>query len=462
MYPTDRSEIVTVAGHIVLLIRVGEPHRTALAEGAESRGGTAIALEEENSGAPRANLSLCAVGMDGRDPDAHERVRKVLRAVEPCPVVVLAESVGTRAVIRLIRAGVADVVDVQTPPRDLAALVFRHARVYRDDNRVSELVGQAEPILLLRKQIAAVASTRSTVLILGETGTGKGLVARAIHRLSSERKRVFVHVDCAALSPALIESELFGHERGAFTGATDRRVGRFELADDGTIFLDEIGDLQPSLQAKLLRVLQDHQYERVGGARTLIMRARVIAATSRDLRRAVHEGRFRRDLYFRLNVLQLQIPPLRERRSDIPLLVRYGLDLLGERLAVPVPEVSDGFYERLAMNDLPGNVRELMNVLERCLVHRRVERLEAEDLDDILEDGLAPASPSEEQPWTATSEWLARVSEEDHPDDRALIRDALIASGGNVSRVARRLGLARTTLRRRIREYDLGYLIPQD
>ncbi|MEE8164593.1 MAG: sigma-54 factor interaction domain-containing protein, partial [Myxococcota bacterium] len=185
----------------------------------------------------------------------------------------------------------------------------------------SRIVGGSDVMAALRSEIEAVAPLSSTVLLTGETGTGKGRVARIIHRLSKRSDRPFVHVDCAALSSTIIESELFGHERGSFTNAISRRAGRFELADNGTIFLDEIADLEPRLQSKLLRVLDDRRYERIGGTETLAMRARVIAATSHDLRLAVQEHRFRPDLYYRLNVFHLSIPPLRERASDIPGLV---------------------------------------------------------------------------------------------------------------------------------------------
>jgi two-component system response regulator HydG len=190
-----------------------------------------------------------------------------------------------------------------------------------------ELVGESRAMRRLRAEIRAVAPLRATVLLTGETGTGKGAAARALHARSSRARGPLVHVDCAALSPTLIESELFGHERGAFTGALERRTGRFELAASGTVFLDEIGELDERQQAKLLRVLHDREFERIGGVATLPMTARVVAATSRGLLREVREGRFRADLYFRLNVVPLRLPPLRERRSDVPLLVRALLPL---------------------------------------------------------------------------------------------------------------------------------------
>ncbi|MCZ6785174.1 MAG: sigma-54 dependent transcriptional regulator, partial [Proteobacteria bacterium] len=231
-----------------------------------------------------------------------------------------------------------------------------------------ESLGESPAMQRLRREIDAVAPLRSTVLISGETGTGKGLVARLLHATSPRAALPFIHVDCAALSPTVVESELFGHERGSFTGAVARRAGRFELAGEGTIFLDEIGDLAPALQAKLLRVLQDREYERIGGGRTLAMTARVIAATHADLPRAVAAGRFRRDLFYRLNVVHLRVPPLRERKGDLPRLVAAGLERIAESLGVRAPQVDEKAIERLAEHAWPGNVRELLNLLERLAV----------------------------------------------------------------------------------------------
>jgi len=211
-----------------------------------------------------------------------------------------------------------------------------------------EIAGESAAICRLRRSIAQVAALDTTVLFTGETGVGKGLMARALHRASPRRRGAFVHADCASLSPSLIESELFGHERGAFTGAHARRPGRFERAARGTIFLDEVGELDPKLQALLLRVLQDREYERVGGNESLAMTARVVAATSRDLRREVRAGRFRADLYFRLCVIHLEIPPLRARPEDLPALVRCGLARLERRLGAPPPRIAAAQLERLA------------------------------------------------------------------------------------------------------------------
>jgi len=313
----------------------------------------------------------------------------------------------------------------------------------------------------VREQVRAVARTHTTILLQGGTGTGKGLVARTIHDLSANAEEPWVHVDCSALSSTVIESELFGHERGAFTGADTRRPGRFELAGGGTVFLDEIGDLDGPLQTKLLRVLHDRVFERVGGTRTLPMDARVIAATSRNLREAVNAGTFRSDLYFRLAVAPIYLPPLSERRSDIPLLVRNGIGELCERLGCNVPRLTDDFYARLQEQEWPGNVRELFNCLERCLVYFRVDELSATELDEILsasmpEFGADPATP--EQSMTPGLMDTHPHSEDSHN----LIERALIETGGNISRAARRLGVHRGTLRHRIRVHNLNHLIPKD
>jgi formate hydrogenlyase transcriptional activator len=230
------------------------------------------------------------------------------------------------------------------------------------------LTGESPAMKAVRLAVQQVARTDSTVLSLGETGAGKELVARAIHQLSARRNRLLVAVNCAALAPGVIASELFGHEAGAFTGAAKRRVGRFELAQRGTLFLDEIGELPPETQVLLLRVLQSHTIERVGGSEPIDVDVRIIAATHRELLAAVKEGSFRADLFYRLNVFPIQVPPLRERREDIPDLVRHFLLHFGRRMGKPGVRVSDATLQRLQNYSWPGNVRELENLIERALI----------------------------------------------------------------------------------------------
>jgi transcriptional regulator with GAF, ATPase, and Fis domain len=238
------------------------------------------------------------------------------------------------------------------------------------------MVGQSQALAEVIEKVKLVASTDSSVLILGETGTGKELVARAVHSNSERRNRPLVKVNCAALPAGLIESELFGHEKGAFTGATDRRIGRFELAHGGTIFLDEIGEMPPDLQVKLLRVLQEHEFERVGGSNLIKVDVRVIAATNRDLLRSVSEGMFRQDLYYRLNVFPVQLPPLRDRREDIPPLVHYFVRRFSLKIGRKITRIQRETMERLVSYAWPGNVRELENVIERSVILSRGSELE--------------------------------------------------------------------------------------
>ena len=231
-----------------------------------------------------------------------------------------------------------------------------------------EIVGSSEPLRRVLSQVAKVAPTDSTVLILGETGTGKELIARAIHKRSNRSGRAFIRVNCAAIPPSLIASELFGHEKGAFTGAMQRRVGRFESADSGTIFLDEVGDLPPETQIALLRVLQEREFERVGGSQTVPVDVRVLAATNADLSAAVAEGTFRQDLFYRLNVFPIRIPALRERVDDIPLLVEYLIDRYAQAAGKKIKNINKGTLDLFQNYDWPGNVRELQNVIERAVI----------------------------------------------------------------------------------------------
>lgn len=299
------------------------------------------------------------------------------------------------------------------------------------------LIGETSGIDVLRREVRAIAATPSTVLITGETGTGKGLVARFLHEESGVSP--FVHVDCAALSPSLIESELFGHERGAFTGASERRIGRLEQARSGTLFLDELAELHPRLQSKLLRVLHDRAFERVGGADTRVLRARVVAATNRDLRREIAEGRFRADLYYRLQVFELRVPSLRERRSDLPLLV----DFLAARFG-PVPRISESFLAKLQRHDWPGNVRELANLLERLQVTKPGGPWEVADLDGLL---VRRVGAADAEGLSARDRFVA--------GERATLEALLIDHGWNVSAAARSLGLSRGGLRGRMARVGL-------
>jgi formate hydrogenlyase transcriptional activator len=306
-----------------------------------------------------------------------------------------------------------------------------------------EIVGSSKPLRRMLDRMEKVAGTDSTVLITGETGTGKELVARAIHRRSRRAGRALITVNCAALPGTLIGSELFGHERGAFTGALQRRIGRFELADGGSIFLDEIGELSPEMQVALLRVLQEGEIERVGGAQTIRIDTRVIAATNRDLSEAVAAGTFRSDLFYRLNVFPIAVPALRERREDIPILVEYFVSRFAARLGKKFRSIEKGAMDRILAYPWPGNVRELQNVIERAVILSEGETL-------LVDEPLVIGGGG---PVTADSLPASLRDQE-----RRRIEEALAAAGGRVSGAggaAVRLGVPATTLESRIKSLKI-------
>jgi PAS domain S-box-containing protein len=307
-----------------------------------------------------------------------------------------------------------------------------------------EIVGASQTLEAVLKRVARVARTDSTVLITGETGTGKELVARAIHRRSARRGRAFVTLNCAAVPRELIASELFGHEKGAFTGATQRRVGRFELAHGGTIFLDEIGELPMETQVALLRVLQEREFERVGGSAAIRVDVRVIAATNRHLETAIDAGTFRSDLFYRLNVFPITVPPLRERVDDIPVLVEYFVDRYARKAGKTIRRVNKRTLERLQSYPWPGNVRELQNVIERSVI--------VSDTDEFtVDDSWLSTAPAVESSDALSSSLAGH--------EKTIIEDALRASGGRVfgpSGAAVRLGIARSTLESKIRALGIN------
>lgn len=258
-----------------------------------------------------------------------------------------------------------------------------------------EIIGESPAIKSILKEVELVAPSDTSVLILGETGTGKELIARAVHNLSNRQDRPLVKVNCAALPSTLIESELFGHEKGAFTGATNKRIGRFELADKGTIFLDEISELPLDLQSKLLRVLQEGELERVGGEDTIKVDVRVIAATNRDLKQAIKQNTFREDLYYRLNVIPIHLPPLRERKEDIPLLAMYFAKKYGKKIGKDFQAIAASTLERLKNIELPGNIRELENIIERAVIFSKTPTLSIES--GVAHPGKSPYTPRDGQ-----------------------------------------------------------------
>jgi len=310
------------------------------------------------------------------------------------------------------------------------------------------IVGDSAPMWEVRDLIARVGPTPSRVLIVGESGTGKELVARALHASSPRASRPLVSVNCAALPRDLVESELFGHEKGAFTGAAQRRQGRFELADRSTLFLDEIGDLPLDAQGKLLRVLEEGAVERLGGERPKPVDVRVIAATNRDLERAVHDGTFREDLFFRLNVFPIEVPPLRERMDDLGPLVSHFAREAAARCARPARTFGDAAMRRLRAHRWPGNVRELANAIERLTIIGETGPVTAAEVDNVLGSAVLPAPPAD-----AGNVGLAAALEQ---YERNLIELALADAGGNVAEAARRLDTDRANLHRRMRRLGVS------
>ena len=309
-----------------------------------------------------------------------------------------------------------------------------------------EMIGNSPQILEIRKIIETAASTNARVFITGEGGTGKELVARAIFRNSKRSDKPFVKVNCAAIPEELIESELFGHEKGAFTGALARRLGKFELAHGGTLFLDEVCDMSAGAQAKVLRVLQEQQFERVGGNETVSVDVRIIAATNIDVVKATESGKFREDLYYRLNVIPIHVPPLSERREDIPLLVEYFLEKFRKEHGLATKEISERGMEFLAQQPWPGNIRELKNVIERISIMVQRETIDAPDIKRHM------GSVSMRGTVQADGSPLKKAREQ---FEREYIIKILESCDGNVTMAAKELGIERTNLHRKIKQYGI-------
>jgi len=304
------------------------------------------------------------------------------------------------------------------------------------------IVGKSATLQRARRELEVVAPTDSSVLILGETGTGKELIARAIHNLSARRDRPFVKVNCAAIPSGLLESELFGHERGAFTGAIMRKAGRFEVADKGTLFLDEVGDIPLDLQPKLLRVLQEHEFERLGSIRTQQVDVRVVAATHRDLKQMVADGEFRSDLYYRLHVFPLPVPPLRQRREDIPLLVCHFVDEYARRMNRRIETIPPQVMEALTSHSWPGNVRELQNFIERAVILSPGTSLRA-PLNELTQETVHAAQTP-----------LSTLEEMERDHVLRALKESNWVTGGPKGAAAK-LGMKRTTLAYRIRKLNI-------
>jgi two-component system NtrC family response regulator len=450
------------AGFQILIVDDEKVQREILAGFLSKQGYKSAAVEDgakalERYSAGSFDLVLTDFRMPGMDGFT---LLMELKRRNPEAVVVIMTAYGTvNTAVAAMKEGAYDYL---TKPIDLDELLLRIQRVEREaalkrENRqlkeelrekfqidfIITASGKMEEALNL---VGRVASSQATVLILGESGTGKELFARALHYAGPRAEKPLVKVNCAALPENLLESELFGHEKGAFTGAVARRVGRFEQADGGSIFLDEIGDLSPALQAKLLRVLQEKEIERVGSNQTIKIDVRMIAATNRNLEEAIRRGVFREDLYYRLNVVTLSLPPLRERKEDIPILIDHFLKKFSQENQKQVSSLTKEAKDLLLHYDYPGNVRELENILERAVVLSRGENITSQDL---------PLHLRESQPETVLEKNRggSRLPETLEMLERQLIQSALERNGGIQTRAAEELGINERVLRYKMKKY---------
>jgi DNA-binding NtrC family response regulator len=389
-------------------------------------------------------------------------VLRLTRENSPQSQVILMTAYGTiDTAVAAMKEGALDFLTKPFDTEHLLTLVkraTRHQRLLQENlflrqelGKKVEIVGQGPAIKRVLAMVQKVAPSKATVLLTGESGTGKELFARAIHHLSPRRDQAFIAINCAAIPDTLLESELFGHEKGAFTGAVAQKQGKFELADGGTIFLDEVGELSQGVQAKLLRVLQDSSFERVGGTKLVRVDARVISSTNANLQQVMEEKKFREDLFYRLNVFPVHIPPLRERPEDIGLITQFFLSRLAPELGKSSVKISEEALKLLESYSWPGNVRELENVLERAAILCGNDSIQAQDLEiDLQRKPLAsPSTPPKEQTLhAATAEAAERI-------ERALILTTLDKTKGNKSKAARILGVSYMTLLTKIKKYGL-------
>ena len=387
------------------------------------------------------------------------------------PVVMITAHGSVESAVEAVKLGAFDYLEKPFEQEQIRQVVAKAINTYalsRRDARPEEpssltgrfrLVGQSPAIRQIYAVVEKVANTPSTVLISGESGTGKELIARALHENSSRHAGPFIKINCAAIPKTLMESELFGYDKGAFTGAVGAKPGRFELAHGGTLFLDEIGEIPIEMQVKLLRVLQESEFERVGGIKTIKVDVRLVTATNRDLLAEVGAGAFREDLFYRLNVVPIHIPPLRERREDIPLLADHFIAKFNDRLKKDIASIAPEAIERLVAYQWPGNIRELENLMERTMLFCEGPEIRVSDLPPEVAGAAAPASPApaagEEGARAAPESLKEAVRAETERVERELIQRALDATGGNVTQAARKLKISRKSLQTKMKELGL-------
>ncbi|MGB9711937.1 MAG: sigma-54-dependent transcriptional regulator [Dissulfurimicrobium sp.] len=408
-------------------------------------------------------LDIWMPGMDGL------HVLKKIKDDWPfLPVIIMSGHGNIETAVKATKLGAYDFIEKPLSYEQLV-LTIRNALNYKELQEENvllrqktdlsrELVGQSQAMQKLKEQIAVVGPTDAWVLIQGENGTGKELVAQTIHRLSKRGRKPLVEVNCAAIPEELIESELFGHEKGAFTGATSMKQGKFDLANGGTLFLDEIGDMSLKTQAKVLRILQEQRFERVGGAKTIQVDVRIIAATNKDLEKEIEAGNFREDLYYRLNVIPIEVPPLRERKEDIHLLLNVFLQEFAQKAAKGHKKVAPDVIEALKRHDWPGNVRELKNLAERLVILSKGSEITLEDLPLSYQKGLKDERASAGSSDYGVRPWLSCDSFRDAKAmfEREYLAQKLAEHGGNITKTAEAIGLERRHLHRKIAQLGLS------
>lgn len=422
----------------------------------------------------RFNAVLCDLA--GDDFKGFEFLIELHRNHPRLPFIGIASAAESRSAIEAVKAGAFDFLSKPLDPHELRRSLREAIECSRKGNEPvaidpeneheeasDTLVGNSRAMLDVYKALGRLSPTPVTVLIRGETGTGKELVARALFQHGHRAHRAFITVNCAAIPEALLESELFGHEKGAFTGAVATRIGKFEQANNATLFLDEIGDLNHALQAKLLRVLQEKRFQRVGGSKEIAVDARIIAATHRPIERMIAEGDFREDLFYRLNVASIKLPPLRDRTGDIPLLVQFFLKRFSRELGLPPVVIDRRALSRLESARLPGNVRQLQNLVRKALLRSRGFSIDREIVEELLIE-TEPAETHSELEWLRL--WCGKLVDEAAREsggeahrlaieavESILLGEALRKSEGNVTRAAGWLGLSRFTVREKVKKY---------
>jgi len=468
-----------------VLVADDEPNLRRVLSAQLSRDGFDVHVAEDGEQALKvlADHHIDVVITDLRMPklDGMELLKRIVADYADVPVIMITAHGTVHTAVEALKVGAFDYVTKPFDRAEFQSVVAKAARSRElagqlylggaEERGRFRLIGQSAVMQDVYQLIDRVADTPSTVLITGESGTGKELIARALHEHSSRKERAFIRVNCAALPPELIESELFGYEKGAFTGAVTSKPGRFELADGGSLFLDEIGEIPANMQVKLLRAIQESEFERVGGVKTISVDVRLIAATNRNLTEEIAAGRFREDLYYRLNVVNVHLPPLRERKSDIPLLIEHFLGRFNTRLKKNVQGVEPAAMELLINHAWRGNIRELENAIERCVLFCDGDMIRASDLPSEQRDQVRPRSPASvpelSLPPTETvpADLTESISDEGglkeavreatQRVERELILRALQQTGNNVTHTARLLKISRKSLQIKMKELGL-------